>query len=153
MLYTVAGNAGAANTTAATAALAAIYNPASVSTVGSKIKEWEIGPQSNSADENYGVQLRRQSGTVGVGTAFTPSANDGHTTTALTVAYTTQTTAFGTPGVVILKCGYHMRGGYRYVPIPGAEHALQLLFGAGITLEYTFTQGTSVQSASIVFDE
>lgn len=153
MLYTVAGNAGTANITAATSGLAAIYNPSATSTVGSKIKEWEIGPQSNSADENYGVQLKRYSGTVGVGTAFTPSANDGKTSTSLTVAYVAQTTAFGTAGVVILKVGYHMRGGYRYVPIPGAEHSLQMLFGVAIVLEYTFTQGTSVQSASIVYDE
>lgn len=153
MLFTVAGNAGSANTTAATAGLAAIYNPSSTSTVFSKIKEFEVGPQANSADNTYGIQLKRFTGTVGVGTAFTPSANDGHTATALTIAYVAQTTAFGTPGVVLASFGYHMRGGYRYVPIPGAEFAVQGLFGAAIVLSYIFTQGTDVQSATIVFDE
>lgn len=153
MLYSIFGNAGAANTTAATSGLSAIYNNSATTTVASKIKEFEIGPAANSADETYAVQLKRYTGTVGVGTAVTPSAVDGHTTTSLTIAYRAQTTAFGTPGVILLSVGYHMRGGYRYVPIPGGEHSTQLLFGAAIVLEFTFTQGTSVQTQSIVFDE
>jgi hypothetical protein len=153
MLYSIAGNAGSANTTAATAGLAAIYNPSSTSTVGSKIKEFAIGPQSASADQDFGVRLRRYTGTVGVGTAVTPSTTDGHTSTALTIAYVAQTTAFGTGGVELARFGYHLRGGYRYVPIPGAEFAIQMLFGAAIVLEYTFVDGTSVQGVTMVFDE
>jgi hypothetical protein len=151
--YSVAGNAGSANTTAATAGLAALYNPASTSTVQCHIVEFEIGPQANSADNTYGVQLKRFTGTVGVGTGFTPSANDGHSTTSLALAYTAQTTAFGTPGVVLASFGYHMRGGYRYVPIPGGEFTLQGLFGAAIVLSYIFTQSTDVQSVTIVYEE
>ena len=62
-------------------------------------------------------------------------------------------TAAGTAGVTLGEWGYHMRGGYRWVAIPGGELVVPLTFSNGILLEYFFAQGTAVQNASLMFDE
>jgi hypothetical protein len=135
MKYGVFGAAGAANSTAATAGLMKVDNPAS----------------TTSADDTYGVQMKRQS-TAGTWTGVTPSPTDAKAGASVTSAGRASTAA-GTAGVVLGTWGYHMRGGYRWVAVPGGELVVPLVFSNGILLEYYFAQGTSVQDATIYFDE
>jgi hypothetical protein len=151
MRYTVFGAAGAASTTAATAGIQKVDNPSASTMAAAKIYEWSIGPAANSADETYGVELKRQS-TAGTWTAVTPSPNDPKAGASVTAAGRASTAA-GTAGVVLGTWGYHMRGGYRWVAVPGGEYVVPLTFSNGILLEYYFAQGTSVQDANIMFDE
>lgn len=151
MKYNVFGAAGAANTTAATAGLISINNPASTSAVSPKIYEWSIGPGANSADETYSVRIKRNT-TAGTYSAVTPSPLDKKAGVSLTVAGVAQTAAGGTD-VEMGRWGYHMRGGYRWVAIPGGEYAVYPVFSNGIFIEYIFCQGTSIQEPSLWFDE
>jgi len=152
MKYAVFGAAAAASTTAATAGIMKVDNPASSTMAAAKIYEWSIGPAANSADETYGVQMKRQS-TAGTWTnAVTPSPLDAKASASVTTAARVSTAA-GTAGVVLGTWGYHLRGGYRWVSIPGGELVVPLTFSNGIILEYYFAQGTSIQDASFYFDE
>lgn len=151
MRYGVFGAAGAASITAATAGIMKVDNPAASTMAAAKIYEWTIGPAANSADETYGVQMKRQS-TAGTWTAVTPSPFDAKASASVTAAGRVSTAA-GTAGVVLGTYGYHLRGGYRWVSIPGGELVVPLVFSNGIILEYYFAQGTSVQDATIMFDE
>jgi len=149
--YVASGAAGAASTTAATAGILKLDNPSASTMAAAKIYEWEIGPAANSADETYLVQAKRQS-TAGTWTAVTPSPLDAKTGASVTTAGRASTAA-GTAGVVLGQWGFHMRGGYRWVAIPGGELVVPLTFSNGIILEYVFAQGTSVLNGSIFFDE
>jgi hypothetical protein len=151
MKYGAAGAAGAASTTAATAGLLKVDNPASTTMAAAKIYEWSVGPAANSADETYGVRMKRQS-TAGTWTAVTPSPLDAKAGASVTTSGRASTAA-GTAGVALGEWGYHMRGGYRWVAVPGGELVVPLVFSNGILLEYFFAQGTSVQNATIHFDE
>lgn len=151
MKYGVFGSAGAASTTAATAGIQKVDNPAASTMAAAKIYEWTIGPAANSADETYEVSMKRQS-TAGTWTAVTPSPLDAKASASVTAAGRASTAA-GTGGVVLGTWGYHLRGGYRWVSIPGGELVVPLVFSNGILLEYLFAQGTSVQAGTIAFDE
>jgi len=151
MQYSAGGNAGAASTTAATAGIIKCDNPSSSTMAAAKINEWKIGPQANSADENYGVRVKRQS-TAGTWTAVTARPNDEKAGAAVTAAGVASTAA-GTAGVELDRVGFHMRGGYRWVAIPGGELVVPLTFSAGILIEYIFAQGTSVLGANVQFNE
>ena len=151
MKYSVFGAAGAASTTAATAGIMKVDNPAASTMAAAKIYEWSVGPAANSADETYGVQMKRQS-TAGTWTAVTPSPLDAKAGASVTTAGRASTAA-GSAGVVLGTWGYHLRGGYRWVSIPGGELTVPLVFSNGILLEYYFAQGTAVQDASFFFDE
>ena len=151
MRYSSFGAAGAASTTAATAGIMKVDNPAASTMAAAKLYEWCVGPAANSADETYGVQMKRQS-TAGTWTAVTASPLDPKASAAVTTAGRASTAA-GTAGVVLGTWGYHMRGGYRWVSIPGGELVNPLTFSNGMLLEYYFAQGTSVQDATLFFDE
>lgn len=151
MRYSVFGAAGAANTTAATAGLMRVSNPASTTMAAAKIFEWSVGPGANSADETYGVRIKRMT-TAGTYTSVTPSPLDLKASASVTAGGAAQTAAGGTD-VELARWGYHMRGGYRWVAIPGGEFVVPLVFSNGIFLEYYFAQGTSVQEPSFFFDE
>lgn len=151
MKYSVFGAAGAANVTAATAGLMKVDNPAASTMAAAKIYEWTVGPAANSADETYGVQMKRQS-TAGTWTGVTPSPTDAKAGASVTSGGRASTAA-GSAGVILGTWGYHMRGGYRWVSIPGGELVVPLVFSNGIILEYYFAQGTSVQDATFFFDE
>src|SRR5262245_52640974 len=152
MRYSVFGKAGAANTSAAQAGIIKVDNPSASTMAAAKIYEWSIGPQANSADETYGVRAKRQS-TAGVWTSVTPSPLDAKAGASVTTAGVASTSA-GTAGVVIGgNWGFHQRGGYRWVSIPGGELVVPLTFSNGVILEYIFAQGTSVNGASLFFDE
>lgn len=149
--YAVNGAAGAASATAATAGLVKIDNPASTTMAAAKLYEFAVGPRANSADETYAVQLKRQS-TAGTWTAVTPSPIDAKTGASVTTAGRASTAA-GTAGVALGEWGFHQRGGYRWVAVQGGEIVVPLTFSAGVILEYTFAQGTSVNAATFMFDE
>lgn len=156
MKYSSFGNAGAANVTAATAGLNDIYQPAAAPMGCPTIYGFSIGPQANSADETYGVRLKRVSGTGPTFTAVTASPNDtpgGVVPVAKTLCGVAQTAAHGTAGVELWRTGYHMRAGLQWTAIPGGEWLVNLSVSNGILLEYVFTQGTSVQGSSILFWE
>lgn len=149
--YNVFGNAGAASTTAATAGIVKVDNPSSTTMAAAKIYEWSIGPQANSADNTYGVRAKRQS-TAGTWTSVTPSPTDAKLSASVTTAGVASTAA-GTAGVELGRWGFHQRGGYRWVSIPGGELVVPYTFSNGIILEYIFAQGTDVNGASLYFDE
>ncbi len=151
MKYNVFGAAGSANTTAATAGLISINNPGSATMACAKIYEWSIGPGANSADNTYTVRIKRNT-TAGTYSAVTPSPLDKKASASVTAAGVAQTAAGGTD-VEMGRWGFHMRGGYRWVSIPGGEYAVPLVFSNGIFIEYIFTQGTDVLEPSLWFDE
>jgi len=151
MKYVVFGNAGSANTTAATAGIVKVDNPASATMAAAKIYEFAIGPQANSADNTYGIRAKRQT-TAGTWTAVTPSPLDAKAGASVTTAGVASTAA-GSAGVELGRWGFHMRAGFRFVAIPGGELVVPLVFSNGIILEYVFCQGTDVLSAELFFDE
>lgn len=151
MRYVVFGNAGAASTTAATAGIVKVDNPSASTMAAAKIYEWSIGPQANSADNTYGIRAKRQS-TAGTWTSVTPSPLDAKASASVTSSGVASTAA-GTGGVVLGQWGFHQRGGYRWVSIPGGELVVPLTFSAGVIVEYIFAQGTDVNGASLFFDE
>ena len=151
MRYSVFGNAGAASASAASAGIGKIDNPASTTMAAAKLYEWEIGPQANSADNTYGVRLKRQS-TAGTWSSVTPSPNDPKASSSVTLGGVASSAA-GSAGVELARWGFHQRGGYRWVSIPGGEFVVPLTFSNGIILEYLFCQGTDVNGVSLMFDE
>lgn len=156
MKYSSFGNAGAATTTAASAGLNDIYQPAAAPMGCPTIYGFSIGPASNSADETYAVRLRRYSGTGPTFTAVTPSPNDtpgGVVPVSKTIAGVAQTVAHGTAGVELFRTGYHMRAGLAWTAIPSGEWLVNLSVSNAICLEYVFAQGTSVQASTILFWE
>lgn len=152
MKYVAFGAAGAATTTAATAGIIGIYNPASATMAAAKIYEWAIGAGANSADNTYSVRAKRVSSAPVWTTAITPSPLDAKAGASVTLAGAAQTTA-GSAGVMLGQWGFHMRGGYRWVAIPGGELVVPLVFSNGIILEYFFAQGTDVMEAEMYFEE
>jgi hypothetical protein len=152
MRYVSSGIGPAMNTTAATAGNVNLINPASATMAAAKVYEWSAGPASNSADNVYTVKAIRQS-TAGVFTnAITPDPLDAKAGASVTAANNTQTTA-PTLGVELGRWGFHMRGGYRWVSIPGGELVVPLVFSNGIQWSTTFAQGTDTFNWSIYFDE
>ncbi len=156
MRFAIAGNAGTATTTAASAGLIELYQPAALPLGAPRIYEWEIGPQANSADETYGVQLRRyNAGTPTITTVVAAAQLDvrGAAATALTLGGCGLTVTWTTGGATCMRTGYHLRGGYRWVSIPGGEFTIEPRATYAIDLEYIFAQGSSVQGGTIMFDE
>lgn len=151
MQYSASGNAGAASTTAASAGIIKIDNPAASTMAAARIYEWKIGPQANSADNTYGVRVKRQT-TAGTWTAVTARPLDAKAGAAVTTAGVASTVA-GTADVELDRTGFHMRGGYRWVAVPGGELVVPLVFSNGIIIEYIFAQGTDVLSGNIMFNE
>jgi len=151
MRYAVFGNAGAASATAATAGLGKLDNPSASTMAAAKMYEFAIGPQANSADNTYGIRAKRQT-TAGTWTAVTPSPLDAKASASVTTAGVASTAA-GSAGVVLGQWGFHQRGGYRWVSIPGGELTVPLTFSNGILIEYIFAQGTDVNSITMYFDE
>ncbi len=149
--YGVFGNAGAANSTAATAGLVKVDNPSASTMAAAKIYEFAVGPKANSADNTYGIQIKRQT-TAGTWTAVTPSPLDAKTGASVTTAGVASTAA-GSAGVILADWGFHQRGGYRWVSIPGGEFVVPLVFSNGLLIEYDFAQGTDVNGCSLMFDE
>jgi hypothetical protein len=152
MRYVVSSIGPVMNTTAATAGNVNVANPASTTMAAAKVYEWSAGPAGNSADNTYTVKAIRQS-TAGVFTnTVTPSPLDAKAGASVSLANNTQTTA-PTLGVELGRWGFHMRGGYRWVAIPGGELVVPLVFLGGIQWSTTFAQGSDILNWSVYFDE
>lgn len=152
MNYVASGIGPGMNTTAATAGNVNILNPASATMAAAKLYEWSAGPAANSADNTYTVKAIRQS-TVGTFTnAITPAPIDAKAGAAVTLANNTQTVA-PTLGTELGRWGFHMRGGYRWVAIPGGELVVPLVFSNGIQIATTFAQGSDVLNWALFFNE
>lgn len=153
MNYAASAPAGAASVTSATAALIGIYNPPSATMTSAKIYEWSIGPGANSADETYAVRMRRNSTVSTWTTAITPADQGPKGTSSITLAGSASTgrgtLTAGNQG----SWGFHMRGGYRWVSVPGGEPAVSFVFSNGLEIEYFFAQGTSVMEPCVFFAE
>jgi hypothetical protein len=152
MNYIVSTIGPGMNTTAATAGNVNVINPASTTMAAAKVYEWSAGPAANSADNTYTVKAIRQS-TAGTFTnAITPSPLDAKAGASTTAANNTQTAA-PTLGVELGRWGFHMRGGYRWVAIPGGELVVPLVFSNGIQWSTTFAQGSDVLNWNVFFNE
>ena len=151
--YAATTGAGvAANSTAANAAVLGVYNPTAAPGGGSKIFEWEIGPAGNSADDTYSIRAKRATTLSTWATAITPSDIGPRGTTALTLVGATST-ARGSAGANLGVWGFHMRGGYRWVSIPGGELQNDYTINHGIELEYSFAQSSDSMVATVFFSE
>lgn len=151
MRYVNFGNAGTATTTAASAGLIGIQNPTSTTMSAGKIYEFSVGPAANSADNTYAIRAKRHS-TQNTYSSVTFSPLDAKAGASVATGGVASS-AVGTPGVVLGQWGFHQRGGYRWVSIPGGELVVPLSFSNGIMIEYYFTQGTDVNACSLFFDE
>lgn len=152
MKYTGAGNAGAASTTAATAGIIKLEQGATV--VPLKLYEFEIAPQAAAADNNYGVRFKRQT-TAGTWTGVTPAALDGINARASAAVCGIASTAAGTAvsNSELLRLGFAMRAGYRWVSVPGGEFIVAPTTAYGILAEYIYAQSTDVLSGSFTWEE
>lgn len=152
MRYVASGIGPGMNTTAATAQNVHLYNPASATMVSAKVYEWSAGPHANSADNTYTVAALRTSTTGTFTNAITPTAIDTPTAAATSIFKNTSTVA-ATTGVELGRWGWHMRGGYRWVAIPGGELATALVFSNGITWSSVFAQGSDAHDWAVWFAE
>lgn len=151
--YAASGAAGAASTTSATAGLLAVYNPTAAPGGGSRIYEWSVGPGANSADENYSVRLRRATTVSTWGTAVTPTDLGPRASTALSLSGVNSSARGTLSAGNIGTWGFHMRGGYRWVSVPGGEICNDYTVNHGVELEYFFAQGTSIMEGCFFFSE
>lgn len=152
--YSAAPAAGAAaNTTAANAGVIGVYNPTAAPGGGARIYEWEIGPANNSADNTYTVRLRRNTTVSTWGSAVTPTDCGPRLSTALTLVGVVSTARGTLTAGNVGLFGFHMRGGYRWVAIPGGELQLSYSVNNGVEIEWTVAQGTDTMAPSVYFAE
>ena len=152
MRYVASGIGPGMNTTAGTAQNVHLYNPAASTMVAAKVYEWSAGPRANSADNTYTVIAFRTSTTGTFTNSITPRNVDTPATTAISLFKNTSTAA-ATTGDELGRWGWHMRGGYRWVSIPGGELVTALVFSNGITWSTTFAQGSDAHDWSVFFQE
>src|SRR5258708_5269011 len=126
MRYAVSAIGPGMNTSAATSGNVHIANPSSATMAAAKLYEWSAGPEANSGDEIYTVIGIRET-TKPTYTLVTPSPLDAKASASVTIAGRVQTVA-PTLGVELGRWGFHMRGGYRWVSIPGGELVVPLTF-------------------------
>lgn len=151
--YTGSGSAGGANSTTANAGIIQVAQGATVRPI--KLYEWEIGPGSSAADNNYQVAMQRAT-TKGTWTnTITSAAIDGQNAVAATATCYTVSTVAGSlvSNSVILSVGFNERAGYRWVAVPGAELAIAPTTLYNIFLSYLYAQGTDTFYASVSWDE
>ena len=152
MRYAASGIGPGMNTTAATAQNVILYNPAATTTVSAKVYEWSAGPHANSADNTYTVTALRTSTTGTFTNTITPRNIDTPTATATSLFKNTSSAA-ATTGDELGRWGWHMRGGYRWVSIPGGELVTALVFTNGITWSTVFAQGSDAHDWCVYFVE
>jgi hypothetical protein len=152
MRYVMSSAGPGLNTTAATTQNVIVYNPAATTTVSSRIYEFSVGPAANSADNTYTIRALRTTSTGTFTNSITPDPLDTLAGACNTLTKNTSTVAAAT-GVELGRWGFHMRGGYRWVAIPGGELVLDRVFSHGITWDTTFAQGSDAMAWSVWFDE
>lgn len=152
MRYAASSIGPGMNTTAATAQNVHLYNPAAALMASAKVYEWSAGPAANSADNTYTVVCLRTSTTGTFTNAVTPSPLTSGGPAAISIFKNTSSAA-ATTGVELGRWGWHMRGGYRWVSIPGGELALPFTFTTGLTWSTSFAQGSDAHGWAVWFDE
>lgn len=152
MRYVMSGIGPGLNTTAGTTQNVIVYNPAASTMAAAKVYEFSVGPAANSADNTYQIRALRTSTTGTFTNTITPSPLDAKAGASVTLTKNTSSAA-ATGGVELGRWGFHMRGGYRWVAIPGGELVVPLVFSNGITWDTTFAQGSDVCNWSVFFDE
>lgn len=151
--YSAGGAAGTASATAATAGLIKIDNPGSGDLSVAQISSFFVGPQSNSEDSTYSIQLKGQT-TAGTWTSVTARASDPRCTVAAVTTCARASTAAGTAGNIIGgPWGFHHNGGIRIVFEPEARPCLTATASNGLIIEYVTVQGTAINAACITFLE
>lgn len=148
--YMMSGNAGTATSTAASAGLGKVEQGTTTTVI--KILGFVCGPQASSADNTYGVNLKRQSTQGAYGTGVTPSPTDANMKACSATGATSATSA-GTAGTELWRGGFHMRAGIQIVPIPGAEWFVVTTTCNSIFLNYLYAQGADVNSIAFTFEE
>lgn len=152
MKYVASGIGPGLNTTAATAQNVILYNPASATMAAAKVYEFSVGAHANSADNMYTIRALRSSTTGTFTNAITPSPLDAKAGASVSLFKNTSSAA-ATTGVELGRWGFHMRGGYRWVAIPGGELVVPLTFSNGITWDTVFAQGSDAMDWAVFFDE
>jgi hypothetical protein len=140
------------NTAAATTQNVIIYNAAAAITACARVYEFSVGPAANSADNIYTIRALRTTTTGTFTNAITPSPLDAKVGACSSLFKNTSTAAAGV-GVELGRWGFHMRGGYRWVAIPGGELVVANALNYGITWDTTFAQGSDVMNWSVWFEE
>lgn len=147
--YTMSGNAGAATATAASAGLGKVEQGATPTVV--KVLGFVVGPQASSADNVYGIRLKRQT-TQGSFTGATPNPTDANMRAASSTGGVAGTSA-GTASTELWRGGFHMRAGIQIIPIPGAEWFVTPTTCNSVLLEYIYAQAADVNSVAFTFEE
>jgi len=140
------------NTTAATAQQIICYNAGSAPIGVFRIYEWSCGPAGASADTTYGLAAVRTTTGGTFTNAITPDPLDSKTGASLVLSKCTSSAA-ATPGVYLGQWGFHMRGGYRWVAIPGGELQVASAANYGIALICTYAQGSDTMGFTVYFEE
>ena len=152
MKYVASSIGPGLNTTAGTTQNIILYNPASTTMAGADIYEFSVGPHANSADNTYTIRALRSSTTGTFTNSITPTPLDAKAAACVTLCKNTSSAA-ATTGVELGRWGFHMRGGYRWVAIPGGELHIPFTFSAGIVFDTVFAQGSDAADWNIFFDE
>jgi hypothetical protein len=148
--YSIFGNAGAASITAATAGILKLEN-ASTTLASPKLVYFHIGPAAAAADNNYAVQLKRQT-TAGTWTSVTPSPLDPAAAAAKSAGGRASTAA-GAASTILGAWGFPQRGGLQVFFQPGFEIENDRANSAGLIIEYTYAGGTEVNCGTLFFTE
>jgi hypothetical protein len=152
MNYVASGVGPGMNTTAATAQNIILYNAASATALGALVYEWSAGPHANSADNTYTVFAIRTSTTGTFTNSITPQALQGNGSASVMLFKNTSSAA-ATTANELGRWGWHMRGGYRWVAVPGGELVTSIVFTNGITWSTTFAQGSDQHDWSVWWRE
>lgn len=151
--FSVFGNAGTANTTAATNGLAYVGTTAATRNF---IYEWNVSSAAAAApvDQNYQISIRRFSGGVGTWTAVTPSPLDPADAASVSTGGVAKTADVTTPGVTLFQVGFNARAGFRWVAIPDSEIVAPATVNAGTEWKYlAVSGGTDINAMTILFQE
>lgn len=151
--YAIFGNAGTANTTAATNGLAQLITTAATRGF---LYEWNVSSAAAAApvDQNYQLILRRYSAGNGTWTAVTPSPLDPADAASVCAGGVAKTVDVTTPGVTLAQIGFNARAGFRWVAIPDSEFVFASTATAGGEFKYlAVSGGTDINAMTLYFQE
>lgn len=152
--YTVSGVSATATATSASAGIMKIdiIPSAATAILPGKLYRVALGPGGTSNDEQYAIQIKRQTTAGTWSNAVTPSPTGAGGGTAKTLA-ATQSTAAGTPDVVLFTDGFHLRFGLKLVLESDAMFELRPVFSDGIIAEFIYAQSNAVLRSTFFFKE
>jgi hypothetical protein len=151
--FSISGNAGTANTTAATNGLIMVQTTAATRAL---LYEFDVASAAAAApvDQNYQVILRRFSGGAGTWTSATPAPLDPADAAAVCLGGVAKTADITTPGTTLFTIGFNARAGFRWVAIPDSEFVAASTVNAGIEMKYTAVSGgTDINACTFLYQE